>query len=65
MNLDWGLIVVAGIALALGTLIGFVVASVMVGRAGALEEIEVEYESLHQHVHSTLGLPPPRRAASE
>ena len=59
MNLDWGLIVVVAIALALGALIGFVAASVMVGRAG-LDHMEAEYEALHQHVHSTLGLKPPK-----
>ncbi len=61
MNLDWGLLVVAGMALALGALIGFVAASVMVGRAlTGLDHMEVEYQALHQHVHSTLGLRPPK-----
>jgi hypothetical protein len=59
VSLDWGLIVVAGITGAIGALVGFVVASVMVGRAG-LDHMEAEYEALHQHVHSTLGLKPPK-----
>lgn len=55
------LVVLLGMALALAFLIGFVAASVMVGRAlTGLDHMEVEYKALHQHVHSTLGLKPPK-----
>ncbi len=58
MNFDWGLILVLGMGAIIFALIGFVTAS-LIDLSEAVEEINVDYEGLHQHVHSLLGLEPP------
>lgn len=60
---DWGLALALGMAAIVFMLIGAVTAILMAHPpADVLDEGKITYEDLHRHVHSMLGLEPPREA---